>query len=142
MATYNGARYIREAIDSALSQTLPPTEIIVVDDGSVDETAGILRSFGDRITVVRQTNQGHSAARNAGLAVATGEFIALLDHDDTSKPERFERQWRTLQENPDAASCFSGYWLFNDQGVLRECPASTGAARRPAIEYLGSVLFH
>ena len=141
IATYNGSRYIREAIDSIRAQTLRPDEIVVVDDGSTDDTPEILRSYGDAIVVLTQVNKGHSAARNAGLSVAKGRYIALMDHDDTCKPERLERQWRALMDNPDAVACFTGHWLFSDAGWERDCVCDVSAGRRDALEYSGQRAF-
>lgn len=90
--TYNRAREVSRAIDSALAQTLRPLEVIVVDDGSTDETSDVLAQYGDRIRVVQQVNQGVSAARNAGIAIARGELLAFLDSDDVWMPRKLELQ--------------------------------------------------
>ena len=83
MPVYNGERYLREAIDSVLAQTLQSWELIVVDDGSSDGSPSILGSLSDsRVCVLKQANAGEAAARNAGLAAASGEYIAFLDQDD------------------------------------------------------------
>ncbi|MEW5943859.1 MAG: glycosyltransferase [Pseudomonadota bacterium] len=79
---YNGERFLREAIDSALAQTYSPVEIIVVDDGSTDGSAAIMASFGDRIRVVRQPNAGLPEARNVGIRSSQGAMLAFLDADD------------------------------------------------------------
>ncbi|HEX7190041.1 MAG TPA: glycosyltransferase [Thermoanaerobaculia bacterium] len=97
---YNYGRYIAEAIDSALAQTLPPVEVIVVDDGSTDTTAEVLARYGDRIQVVRQTNQGVAAARNRGIRMAQGEYIAFLDADDIWKPRKLELQIARFEADP------------------------------------------
>jgi glycosyltransferase involved in cell wall biosynthesis len=89
---YNRAREVCRAIDSALAQTMPPLEIIVVDDGSTDETPDVLARYGDRIRVVRHANQGVSATRNAGIAIARGDLIAFLDSDDMWMPRKLELQ--------------------------------------------------
>lgn len=94
--TYNRAHCVGEAIESTLAQTLHPHEVIVVDDGSSDDTAAVLASFGDRIRVIRQANAGVSAARNAGIEAATGDWIALLDSDDLWFPEKMQRQAAVL----------------------------------------------
>jgi hypothetical protein len=83
---FNGARFVRQALDSALTQTYTDREIIVVDDGSTDETPACLAAYGERIRIVRQANRGIGAARNAGLARARGELVALLDSDDVWHP--------------------------------------------------------
>lgn len=90
--TYNYARYLGEAIDSALGQTLAPLEVIVVDDGSTDDTPELLAAYGDRIRVLRQKNAGVAVARNSGIAAARGEYVAFLDADDTWLPRKLELQ--------------------------------------------------
>lgn len=89
---YNYARYVREAVDSVLAQTYPNIEIIVVDDGSKDESKEILQNYGDKIKLIFQKNQGVSAARNNGIRQSKGEFIAFLDADDAWLPQKVEKQ--------------------------------------------------
>ena len=91
---HNAETFIDETVDSALAQTHPDIEVIVVDDGSTDGTLARLACFGDRIITVRQTNAGVAAARNAGAAIATGEWIAFLDADDIWLPGKIECQLR------------------------------------------------
>lgn len=90
--TYNCARYLEEAIDSALAQTYPRVEVVVVDDGSTDNTEAVVRSYGPRVRYVHQANAGTPSARNTGVAASTGELIALLDHDDRWLPEKLALQ--------------------------------------------------
>lgn len=97
---YNAETVIRRAIDSVLAQTLPPQEIILVDDGSTDGTQEAVQSLGTRIRYIRQDNQGASAARNAGIQAASGEWIAFLDADDEWLPNRLALQVRLLQQYP------------------------------------------
>jgi glycosyltransferase involved in cell wall biosynthesis len=104
---YNGARYVRAAIDSALAQTLPDLEIVVVDDGSTDATPEILAGYGPRIRVHRQPNGGVAAARNAGVRAARGEYVAFLDADDVWLPEKLARQLPAFDED-DVALVYSG----------------------------------
>ena len=92
MPAYNGERYIAQAIDSALEQTYRPMEIIVVDDGSTDSTAQKVAAYGEQVRCIHQENAGCPAARNAGIAAAGGEFIALLDDDDVWLPEKTAMQ--------------------------------------------------
>ena len=101
IAAYQAADTIAAAVRSALEQTHPAHEVIVVDDGSSDGTAEALKQFGEQITVVRQENRGAAAARNAGAAKASGEFLAILDADDTYHPERLEALARLARERPD-----------------------------------------
>lgn len=95
---YNAAGFISGAITSALTQTTPPLEIIVVDDGSTDNTGEVVTSqFGKEVTYVRQTNTGPAAARNYGVQIARGEWIAFLDSDDKWKPEKIQRQCEMIE---------------------------------------------
>ncbi|MGD8447855.1 MAG: glycosyltransferase [Desulfobacterales bacterium] len=103
--TYNRGWIIREAIDSVMVQDYRDFELIVVDDGSTDNTPDILDSFRDEIRVLRQENQGVSAARNRGLATASGRFIAFLDSDDLWLPQKLLRQVEFFNKNPDAQIC-------------------------------------
>lgn len=89
---YNAEKYLREAVDSALAQSYPECEIVVVDDGSTDGTGAILDGYGNRIRVIRQVNSGSAAACNAGVAAATGAWIAFLDADDVWLPDKLSRQ--------------------------------------------------
>ncbi|MDZ4754980.1 MAG: glycosyltransferase [Phycisphaerae bacterium] len=94
---FNAAPWIREAIDSALAQTMVPLEVIVVDDGSTDETATLLATYGTRIRIVTQTNKGVAAARNAGIDAFCGDWIAFLDADDVWDRRKLELQLQALQ---------------------------------------------
>src|SRR5262245_58814803 len=98
---YNYGRFLREALDSALNQTLPPLEVIVVDDGSTDESPEILESYGDRIRVIRQKNQGVGIARNTGAEAARGELLAFLDADDYWFPQKLEKQVEKINSDPE-----------------------------------------
>ena len=89
---YNCARFLRDAVDSVLRQSYPAREIIVVDDGSTDDSLAVLESYGDRIRLVTQRNQGVSVARNAGIGRSRGELIAFLDADDIWHPEKLAKQ--------------------------------------------------
>jgi glycosyltransferase involved in cell wall biosynthesis len=89
---YNSAPFIAEAIESVLAQTVPPDEIIVVDDGSTDRTADVLQRFGSRVQLLRQANKGPSIARNVGAAAARGAWLAFIDADDTWLPTKLQRQ--------------------------------------------------
>ena len=114
--TYNGARYIREAIDSVLAQTYTDYEIIVVDDGSTDDTAAILQSYGDRINPIHQPNQKLPTARNNGVAASKGKYIAFLDSDDQFLPDKLQIQARMLDENPDLGLVASGHEEIDEAG--------------------------
>ncbi len=118
--TYNYARFLREAIDSALAQTYPPLEVIVVDDGSTDETPQVLAEYGGRIRAVRQKNQGVAAARNTGVAAARGEYIAILDSDDLWKPGKLELQIARFEADPDLGLVHCGAETFDHTGRTLE----------------------
>jgi glycosyltransferase involved in cell wall biosynthesis len=103
--TYNRGWIVKEAIESVLAQDYRDFELIVVDDGSTDNTDDILNSYRGDIMVFRQENQGVSAARNRGLAEASGRFIAFLDSDDLWLPQKLFRQVEFFNKNPDAQIC-------------------------------------
>jgi glycosyltransferase involved in cell wall biosynthesis len=103
--TYNRAHIICEAVESALAQTYPHMEVIVVDDGSKDDTLTRLKQFEGRIRVVGQVNKGPAAARNLGIAVARGELIAFLDSDDIWLPEKTERQVALIKRAGNSVPC-------------------------------------
>lgn len=89
---YNGSKYLREAIDGVLRQTYKPLELVIVDDGSTDDSPQIIASYQGRARVLRQANQGVARARNAGIRAARGEWIAFLDQDDWWLPEKVAKQ--------------------------------------------------
>jgi glycosyltransferase involved in cell wall biosynthesis len=90
--TYNYGAYVCEAVESVLAQTYPSVEVIVVDDGSTDDTRDRLSVFGNRIRVITQKNSGVSVARNTGISAARGEYLAFLDADDQYDPRKLELQ--------------------------------------------------
>ena len=104
--TYNRARLLPGAISSVLGQTHSRIELIIVDDGSTDETSEVLEQYGDRIRVLRQANAGPAIARNRGIALATGGIIAFLDSDDEWLPTKIERQVASLEAaGPEVGCC-------------------------------------
>lgn len=111
MPVYNGAAYLRAAIDSILVQTFTDYEFIIVDDGSSDESAAIVESYADaRIRLLRNsTNLGVVGALNRGLEVVRAPLIARMDCDDVSRPERFAKQLAFLRARPEVGVC--GTWL-------------------------------
>src|SRR5215510_7858922 len=104
---FNGERYLREALDSILVQTYQPLEIIVADDGSTDETAAIVSSYGEQVRHLFQPNAGVAAACNLGLGAAHGEFIAFLAADDLWQPEKLARQMARFRARPELNLCVS-----------------------------------
>jgi len=120
IATYNRADYVRQAVDSVLAQSLRDFELIVVDDGSTDGTAAVLAEYGARIRVIATPNRGAARARNAGLAAATGEYVAFLDSDDLSDPERLSLQAAVLDTFPDIGLVYTECAGFDDRGWVAE----------------------
>lgn len=135
---FNAVRYLPDAIESVRAQTLRPREIIVIDDGSTDATSEVLAGYGSVLITERQENQGAAAARNRGLDLATGRFVAFLDADDVSAPQRLERQLVQLQGSHGAAACFTGYWRFDGVGGRVEHPAPRVELPRDPVEYLAN----
>ena len=120
MPVYNGEKYVAEAIESVLGQTFSDFELIIVDDGSQDRTAAIIRSYAardDRICcVMLERNIGEAGARNRGLEQATGEYVTSSDSDDVSLPERLEKQVDFLRANP-AIGAVGTEALFVDENL-------------------------
>jgi glycosyltransferase involved in cell wall biosynthesis len=131
---YNAAEYLAETIDSVLAQTYPHVEIIVVDDGSKDETPAVLARYGDRVVAKRQDNQGLAGARNAAFDLARGEYVAWLDADDVAMPERIALQVAFLEEHPDCVVVASDFSAFDARGWTEE---SHAAAYYSSISKLG-----
>jgi GT2 family glycosyltransferase len=115
-AVYNGERTLARAIDSGLAQTFDGCEMIVVNDGSADSSAEILRGYGDRIRVIERKRGGCSAAWNTGIRAARGEFIAFLDADDVWMPNKLALTVAPLQSDPGCVLAFSNAIVFDDTG--------------------------
>jgi len=117
IAAWNAADYLREAIQSVLDQTYAPTEIIVVDDGSTDNTRGVCVEFGERVRYFYQKNDGTAGigARWKSILEARSDWIALLDHDDRWLPEKLEKQVDALKKFPDSGVVFTRYRTFGPE---------------------------
>ena len=115
--SYNTEKYIKEAVDSALAQTYTPIEIIVVDDGSTDNTKNVLGPYLERnaITYIYQANRGLAGARNTGIKASRGEYIAFLDADDIFLPEKVARQAAHLDANPKCDISYCDLYHFWDE---------------------------
>ena len=120
--TYNRAETVARAIRSALSQTLQGLEVIVVDDGSTDDTVDVVARFGAAVRYVKQANRGVAAARNRGVEMAWSDYVAFLDSDDEWLPEKLERQMALLEQDPSLGFVYS------------EAHVVDGAARRVGIK--------
>jgi glycosyltransferase involved in cell wall biosynthesis len=125
---HNAASYLVDTVESALAQTYAPLEVVVVNDGSSDDTASVAASLGDRITYLEQANAGPAAARNTALRVARGELVAFLDADDLWAPTRVERCVEILQARPEVGMVTADAYLI-EHGVKTE-KRSYGDRRR------------
>lgn len=115
---FNGAQTVARAIDSVLAQRYPAHEIIVVDDGSVDETVEVLAQYQDCIRIISQANAGVSAARNAGARAATGDWLAFLDADDWYFPDRLKLHAEWIEMDPALGFLTGDYEYRDDAGNL------------------------
>lgn len=116
ISSYNYAHFLGETIRSVLGQTYPAREVIVVDDGSSDNSVEVARSFGGRVRVVEQENGGVCVARNNGARLATGEVVAFLDSDDIWLPRKLERQAEAFHSDPEVGLVSCGIRFFNPRG--------------------------
>jgi len=159
LPVYNGEKFLAQAIESVYAQTALPSELIVVDDGSTDASREILRQFEGRpgFQAVRTPNRGPASARNTGIELATGEYIALLDHDDRWRPRKLERQLAEFDR--EWGMSFTAFefttptgselrrhdnWDPDPQAVIRQLerwnaigPPATVLIRRSALERVG-----
>lgn len=140
---YNGAKYISETIESVLAQTYPDWEMIIIDDGSKDNSAEIVRAYMEkdsRIKFLQQPNAGSAAARNNGIRNAQGQYIALLDADDLWDPEFLEEQTRFMKEK-DAVCVYCSYRCIDAEGkeTLRpvECKPVVTTKNMMVTNYIG-----
>jgi len=149
---FNGERYLAEAVESILKQSYGPKEIIVVDDGSTDGTAAIVRRYGEKVRYLKQANSGPAVARNFGLNAARGSFIAFLDADDLWHVEKLKRQmdrFRCLPELACSVGHVQNFWIselheeeekFCDHRISKPLAgyvSGTLLARRAAFDKVG-----
>jgi glycosyltransferase involved in cell wall biosynthesis len=132
---YNAAAFLEESLGSALAQTYPPLEVIVVDDGSTDDSATVAAALGPRVRVIRQDNRGESAARNRAIDEARGEWVAFLDADDVWRPTKLERQVAMVSEG--IVAVHTNYFRFGSDDRVMD--ASTVSPEvRYSLEYIAS----
>lgn len=142
ITTYNRASFLPGALESVFAQRRPPDEVLVIDDGSSDETADVLARYGDRIRVVRQANRGRSGARNRAVEEARGELLSFLDSDDRWLPDKLERQVPVLERNARVGMVHGHVDLIDGDG--NDLPEQTvrhhalfSAAHRHEVTYAG-----
>ena len=149
---FNGARYLDDAIDSVFAQTHRPLEVIVVDDGSTDESGAVVRRRGDAVRYHRHDNRGPGGACNTGVALAIGEYITFLEQDDVWLPDKTRRQLDELATNPELGYCVGhvqNFWVaecaaeaarYRDHPVMRPvpgCVVQTLMVRRDVVRRVG-----
>ncbi len=132
---YNGAPWLRACLESVLAQTYPAHEIIVVDDGSTDDTREVLRSFARHITLLEQRRGGIGAARNRAVAQATGDLLAFLDQDDLWRRDKLEKQVDYAVAHPEVAVIYADAEEFSDRGTVN----ASFLDRFPALRGPGDV---
>ena len=112
---YNYGRFIKEAIDSVLKQSWPAIEVVVVDDGSTDETRSVVESFDGRVRYLKQENAGVCVARNRGVSESNGDLIAFLDADDMWEPAKLEKQLAKFDADPEVGLVHCGLREFDSE---------------------------
>ncbi len=123
IATYNRAGLLPDAVRSVLNQSFADTEVIIVDDGSTDDTERVVQTLGERITYIRQPKSGAATARNLGILHAKGEFVLFLDSDDVILPTALEKLVAALRADPEAGAAYCG-WVSTDApgSIYRRSP--------------------
>ncbi|KRD07467.1 hypothetical protein ASE21_18450 [Flavobacterium sp. Root901] len=121
LPVYNCEKYIRESIESVLNQTFEDFELLIIDDCSTDSTVAIIENFDDsRINLIRkEKNTGLIYSLNYAVSIAKGEYIARMDGDDICLPQRFEKQLKFLEQNPNIILCGSAIQIINENTILR-----------------------
>ena len=118
--SYNRASVLPRAIDSVLAQTLPVDEIIVIDDGSTDETQELLKKLYPQIKIIKQSNKGVSAARNAGINSSSSEWFCFLDSDDSWQPNKLTEQFQAFTKNPEHLICHTNETWYRNGKILNQ----------------------
>jgi glycosyltransferase involved in cell wall biosynthesis len=130
MAAYNAELYVAEAIESVLGQSVPPSEVIVVDDGSTDRTRAIVEGFSRHVTLVTQDNRGQTAALNRAIGMARGELLAFQDADDIWAGHKQALQLAALEADPDVGAVFG----LMQQFISPDVPPESRPAMQPEAD--------
>jgi glycosyltransferase involved in cell wall biosynthesis len=136
---YNSAHWLRPCIESILGQTYPITEIIVIDDGSQDNTREVVESYGNAVRYYWRPNGGLSAARNTGVEQTTSPWIAFLDADDRWTPRKIELQVRALEANPQAVLCYTRMVLVSPDGAQQVGELTPPDRLWPILRYANQI---
>lgn len=143
MAVYNGEKYLKESIESILEQTFTDFEFIIINDGSTDNTLAIINSYADhRIKIINQQNAGLSKSLNKGIAIATGDFIARIDADDTALPNRLEKQMRFMAKHPDIVLLGTNANIVDEEGNYLYTSNLERSVNHPSIFETSNPFFH
>jgi glycosyltransferase involved in cell wall biosynthesis len=113
--TYNSARYVTDAVDSVLNQSFVDLEVLVIDDGSTDDTQSVMGRYGEAVRYIRQENGGVSVARNRGISESCGRYVAFLDADDLWLPDKLERQLEAINHHFDCRACYSAFTVVTSE---------------------------
>jgi glycosyltransferase involved in cell wall biosynthesis len=137
---YNGELYLAEAIESVLSQSYQPSEIIVVDDGSIDNSQTIVKRYNSKVRCIHQENKGTAAARNLGINTSTGNFFAFLDQDDLWESQKLELQVNAFQKNKELDLVFGHVQQFYSPELPNEIKLKIYCPDHPEPGYLPSAM--
>lgn len=133
--SYNHAALVKEAIASVLAQSRPLQEVVVVDDGSTDDTRQVVADFSGPVRYVYQSNRGLSAARNTGIREARGDWLAFLDADDSWLPEKTRLQEEAVLREPQAVLVYNSVWMAEPDGERRLAQAAPPSSLWPNLRY-------
>ncbi len=133
---HNACDYIGATINSVLAQTLPPAEIIVIDDGSTDDSREVVRRFDGRVRLLTKANGGPASARNLGIASSTGDYIAFLDSDDLWMSDKLARQVAFMASHPEVGLLFSEAWMFRETDGEKVISRKIGFTGDPTFRQL------
>jgi glycosyltransferase involved in cell wall biosynthesis len=141
---YNNEAYIRESIDSALCQTYPNIEVIVIDDGSTDGSYEVMKSYQSQIKMLQQKNAGPSAARNTGILNSGGDYLLFLDGDDILMPEAVESKMKIMLSDESIGIVSGAFYAFDETGVLPGLWSSEHLAKQknPFIQFVLTPSLH
>jgi GT2 family glycosyltransferase len=145
MPAYNAGKHIAEAVGSVLAQSYPDFELIVVDDGSTDDTCSIVKSFADKRVALLQSEHDFVGSLNLGMSAATGKYIARMDADDVMHAERLKIQHAIMEEEPDVTVCGSEMLLFgaDKRAPFHKAMGMVGLVEQPLLQMLrGNPISH